>query len=181
VSRGDVRLATGVSFDVDTSGDADCRATASRAVMLAPGATLTSAAGVSFSSSASAADSSTYLLTAPQLHAISVNGVGVTHVAGDTTIAGGSFVGLLIVDGVLTITGPFTASGLIVSRGPIVALNGGLAVTGVMMSFAPPSVSQPAIDVGPANFFYSRCAVIGAIRRAVPLRPVRERSWAELF
>ena len=180
VARGSVRLAAGVTFAADSIGDVDCRGASSTAVTIAPGAMVVSADTTTVSSMASAADSSTYFLAASQLTQLTA-GAGVTRVTGDTTISGGSFDGVLIVDGALTIAGPFTASGLIISRGPIVALAGGLTVTGTMMSFARPPSSQPAIDVGPAAFRYSRCAVAAALRRAIPLRPVRERSWAELF
>ena len=178
VARGDVRLA-GTSFVIDTTGDADCRATSVQYVTLAPGASLASAAGVSTSFSARAADSSTYLLAATQTSQLT-NANAVTRVAGDTTISGGSFEGILIVRGALTIAGSFSASGLIISAGPIIATGAGVVVTGAMMSFLPPS-SQPAIDLGPAVLRYSRCLVARALRRAIPLRPVRERSWAELF
>jgi hypothetical protein len=120
------------------------------------------------------------LLAASQLAQL-VGDAGVTHVLGDTTIAGGSFTGVLIVEGVITITGPFAATGLVISRGPIVATAGGLRVTGAMMSFAGSSNAQLSMDIGPAAFRYSRCAVASVLRRAIPLRPVRERSWAELF
>jgi hypothetical protein len=181
VSRGDVRVAAGVSFDSDTTGDADCRSSPSRAVTLAPGASLTAPPSVSFNFDARAADTSTYLLSASQLAALAAAGASVTRVTGDTTINGGSFSGILIVNGALTISGPFIASGLIVSQGPIVAISGGLTLTGAMMSFALPPAPQAAIDLGPAVIHYSRCAITAALRRAVALRPVRARSWAELF
>jgi hypothetical protein len=180
VSRGNVRLAGGVAFDVDTSSAADCVATSGGGVTLAPGAAVTSPVSVPTSLSPRAADSSTYLLTSAQIAQLA-GGFGMIRVTGDTTIAGGSLEGILIVEGALTITGPFVVSGLVVARGPIVAVAGGLSVTGAMLSFATTTGSQLAIDAGPAVFRYSRCAVALALRRAVPLRPVRERSWAELF
>jgi hypothetical protein len=180
VSRGDVRLAAGVAFSIDSTGDADCRAPSSSAVTVAPGATVVSADSVTVASSALASDSATYFLLASQLSQLA-SGAGFTHVVGDTTITGGSFRGVLVVEGALTITGPFAASGLVISRGPIIATGGGLSVTGALLSFAGRSTTQLAADIGPAAFRYSQCAIILAIRHTVPLRPVTGRSWAELF
>jgi hypothetical protein len=176
VARGNVRLA-GTTFDIDTTGDADCRATLVPPITLAPGASVASTPNVSASYNARAADSVMYLLAATQTSEFTNV---VRRIVGDTTIAGGSFEGILIVRGALTIAGPFSASGLIVSTGPIIAPGTGIVVTGAMMSFALPG-AQPAIDLGPAALHYSRCAVARALRMAIPLRPVRERSWAELF
>ena len=103
------------------------------------------------------------------------------RVHGDTTIAGGTFDGLMIVDGALTITGPFAATGLIVARGPIVTTGGGFALTGAMLSFAKPPSGEYALDLGGASIRFSPCVVARAIRRSVTLRPVRERSWSEFF
>jgi len=179
VARGDVRLGGGVVVASDTAGDADCRPGPVASVVTAPGSAVTSADSLSIATDAAAQDSAAYLLTARQLQRL--GGASVVRVAGDTTIAGGAFEGILIVDGALTIGGPFSASGLVVSRGPIAATAGGLAVTGAIMSFAPRSPGRPAIDLGPATLRYSPCVIAKAVRRVVPLRPVRARSWAELF
>jgi hypothetical protein len=181
VARGDVRL-TAATFAVDTSGDADCRTVAPADVSVGPGASVTSVAGTSVLSTPLAADSSTYWLAPGQLtQLMRLATTGVTYVANDTTITGGVFQGILIVDGVLTITGPYTVTGLVIARRSIVATAGGLVVTGAMMSFAPLQTSVPAIDLGSSNIRYSRCAIAAALRHALPLRPVRERSWVELF
>lgn len=179
VARGDVHLGAGVAFGVDTAGDADCRVAPSADVSVAPGAAVTQVGAATVSSTATAADTTTFMLTSSQL--AQLVSASVTHVAGDTTITGGVFQGILIVDGVLTITGPYAVTGLVVARRSIVATSGGLVVTGAMMSFAPLQTFVPSIDLGPSNIRYSRCAIAAAMRRAVPLRPVRERSWAELF
>jgi hypothetical protein len=173
VARGGVRLAADVTFAADTADDADCPSTPTASVTTPPGATVTSPVGVEAVASVIASDSSTYLLSAV--------GPGVLRVAGDTTISGGVFDGILIVGGTLTITGPFVASGLVISRGPIVAVAGGLTVVGALMSFANPPGGQPAIDLRAATIRYSCGTIWTAFRRAVPLRPVRARSWSELF
>jgi hypothetical protein len=180
VSRGTVRLGGGVTFAVDSSADAECGVPSGANVTVAPGASVSSVDSVATAVSVRASDSSTYLVTSSQLAQLS-GAPGVTHVLGDTVIAGGSFEGILIIDGSLTITGPFRATGLVVSRGPIVAASGSLVVEGALMSFASPPNGQRAVDLASANLRYSRCTVASMLRRAVPLRPVRERSWAELF
>jgi hypothetical protein len=159
--------------------DAECGAPSAVDVTLAPGASMSSVDSVATTVSASAADSSTYLLTPSQLVQLA-GASGVTRVLGDTVIAGGSFEGILIVDGSLTITGTFRATGLVVSRGPIIAA-GGLVVKGALMSFASPPNGQQGVVLGRSNFSYSPCIVATMLRKTVPLRPVRERSWAELF
>jgi hypothetical protein len=176
-ARGNIRLSAGAMLGVDTTGDVDCRAPPPADVSLAPGAVVIGATGTSVSTP-TASDSTTYLLAPSQLAQIATH---VTYVAGDTTITGGAFQGILIVDGVLTIAGPYTVTGLVIARRSIVATSGGLVIVGAMMSFAPVQTSVPAIDVGSSNIRYSRCAITAAIRRSIPLRPVRERSWAELF
>lgn len=179
VSRGSVRL-VGVTFAVDSSTDAECNAAPSGDVMVAPGDSVSSGDSVTTTVSARAADPSTYLITPAQIARLS-GAPGVTRVLGDTVITGDSFDGILIVDGSLTITGPFRATGLVVSRGPIVAVSGGLVVKGALMSFALPPNGQQAVDLRSSNLRYSPCTVATMLRNAVPLRPVRERSWAELF
>jgi hypothetical protein len=180
VSRGSVRLAAGVTFTADSSVDAECGVQPAVAVTLAPGASVSSVDSVATSVSAKAADASTYLLAPSQLAQLT-GAPGVARVSGDTAIAGGSFEGILIVDGSLTITGTFRATGLVVSRGPIHAAAGGLVVRGALMSFALPPNGQQAVELGPSSLRYSPCVVAAMLRKTVPLRPVRERSWAELF
>jgi hypothetical protein len=180
VSRGPIRLEGGVTFAFDSSADAECGVPSGTNVTVAPGASVSSVDSVATAVSVRASDSSTYLLTSAQLTQLS-GAPGVTHVFGDTVIAGGSFEGILIVDGSLTITGPFRATGLFVSRGAIVATSGSLVLEGALMSFASPPKGQQAVDLAFANLRYSPCIVASMLRRAVPLRPVRERSWAELF
>jgi len=180
VSRGSVRLAAGVTFTVDSSADAECGVQSAVDVMLAPGASVSSVASVASTVSAKAADSSTYLLAASQLAQLA-GASGVAHVFRDTVIAGGSFEGILIVDGSLTITGTFRATGLVVSRGPIIAAAGGLVVKGALMSFASLPNGQQGVVLGRSTLCYSPCTVATILRKTVPLRPVRERSWAELF
>jgi hypothetical protein len=179
VAKGNVHLAS-VTFVPDTTGDAECRGSQSADVAVAPGASVGPTAGTSVLSTPVAGDSAAYLLAPGQLAQFAVGG-GVIHVMGDTTITGGVLQGILIVDGALTITGPFTVTGLVIARRSIVATSGGLVVTGALMSFAPVQTSVPAIDLGPSIIRFSRCVISAAFRRAVPLRPVHERSWAELF
>jgi hypothetical protein len=177
VAHGSI-AARDAAFDVDTARDADCASTTPPSVIVGSGATADLPSGVRADVSADAADPATYYLTARQITLLD-GGFGVVHVRGDTTIAGGSFDGVLVVEGALTITGAYQVTGLVVARGPIVATAANLTVVGSAMSLAaPPAV---AIQLGGATIRYAPCTVARAFRRAVLPRPVRLRSWAELF
>jgi hypothetical protein len=180
VSRGGVSIAADVSFPSDSSTDPDCAAPTAADIVVAPNASFSGPGVARVSHGASAADSATYFITAGQL-AMLAGATTVTHVLGDTVISGGSFTGILIVDGSLTVAGPFTASGLLVALGPIDAGAGGLTLNGTLMSFAEPTDGSPAVTLAGASIRYGGCAIARAFRVALPPRPVRGRSWAELF
>ena len=179
VSRGDVELATDVSITADTDTESDCEDPLGAVVAIAPGAQSTVPDTSLVSTRAEAGDSATYLLTGRQLSALERTG-RFDHVRGDTTITGGAFDGILIVDGSLTISGPFTATGLLVARGPIVA-DGGVTIIGSVRSFAESSIGKLAIKFSGASIRYSRCAVERALRRALDAHAVAQRSWSEIF
>jgi hypothetical protein len=179
VARGDVELASDVSIAADTDTEADCEDPRGAVIAVAPGATVSFGDTSRVVIDGEASDSATYLLTAPQLAVLHHTG-RFDHVLGDTTIAGGAFDGILIVEGSLRITGPFTATGLIVARGPIVA-TGPITITGSVRSFSQPPIGKLAIKFSGASIRYSRCAVDRALRRALDARPVSQRSWAEIF
>jgi hypothetical protein len=179
VARGNVELSSDVSITTDTISEPDCEDPGGAVVALAPGAKGTLPDTASIAVSAEANDSATYLLTAFQLAALQHSGRFV-HALGDTTIGGGAFDGVLVVEGSLTITGPFIATGLIVARGPIVA-TGGVSIVGSVRSFAEQSIGKLAIKFSGASIRYSRCAVERALRLALDARPVVQRSWAEIF
>lgn len=179
VARGDVVARSNVSLFADTSGEADC------ATPSAPGAMVGMSSSAALPDSALvlhsnvADDSATYLVgsalwsgTAPP---------GVTHVQGDTTLGGGVVDGLLLVDGTLIIAGAVTGTGLIVARGPIRVTTGSLTFTGALLSYAPTAAGAPAVDLANASIRYAPCAALQTLRHASPPRPVRQRSWAELF
>lgn len=180
VSRGDVEIGPAVEFLADTSVDPECSLTVGRPIVVAPTAVVSGGDSTAVMESAAALDSSTYYLTARQLELLREGG-RLVHVVGDTTIAGGSFDGILIVDGALTIAGPFAASGLIVARGPIDATAGAFSLVGALMSFAPRSFGVPAIKISGVTIRYSECVVDRALRRALFPRRVVQRSWVELF
>lgn len=177
-ARGNVRLARGIPFSTDGATDPDC-ARAPANVATGPSGAVTSEDSVSSLADPAAADSASFYLTAAQLAALDSAGA-LQHVRGDTTIASGSFDGIMVVDGTMEITGPWTVHGLVVSRGPIKAASGSIAVTGAMMSFAPPAAT-PAIDLSAGAIVWSPCGVQRALRRALGVRPARQRSWSELF
>jgi hypothetical protein len=179
-SRGDVSLGSGVTITTDTVGDADCAARSTApSVVTAPGAQVTAPPGVHAEARTAAGDSNSYLLTAAQ-RALLAAAPGVTHVAGDTTIAGGSFDGIMLVDGAVTITGPFVVNGLVVASGPIRAPSAsGLIVTGSLLSaHAPPGA---AFDLSAATIRFNPCVIAAFFRRATPPRRVRDRAWSELY
>jgi len=179
-SRGDVVLAGDVTISTDTVGDVDCVAHgAAGLVVLAPGATADVPAAVHAETRAVAADSNSYFLMAPQ-RSMLATAAGVTHVIGDTTISGGSFDGMLLVDGALTIAGPFVVTGLVVATGPIRTAAGGVlnARGSIVSAHAGPGA---AFDLKTATIRFDPCLVGAVLRRAAPPRRVRDRSWAELF
>ncbi len=177
-SHGDVSLASDVTIATDTAGDADCAAGSGAPNVVTPaGATVEAPPGVRVETSAIAADSNSYLLTARQ-RSILARSVGVVHVAGDTTIAGGSFDGVMVVDGALTIAGSLDVTGLVVS-GAVRMSGGRLRVTGALLaSFAGPG---RVLDLTNASFVFAPCVVASRLRAAAAPQRVRERSWAELF
>lgn len=180
VSRGSVNIGRNVALSLDASPEADCADPPVADILIAPGATTTGADSLRVAQMAVAADSAAYHLTVSQVGALD-SSLNVQHVRGDTTIAAGSFAGVMLVDGALTITGPFSATGLVIARGRIDARAGGLTVVGGLMSFANPGAGLNAIDLASASVRYSPCAVARAFRAAKPPHPARQRSWAELF
>lgn len=178
-SRGDVALASDVTVSTDTTGDADCAApSGAPSVVLAPGATLTAPPAVRGEARAIAADSNSYLTNAHQRSILETD-VGLTHVAGDTTIAGGSFDGILIVDGALTITGQLVVTGLVVASGPVRISGGQLTLTGALL--AAHAGADRAVDLTGATLKFAPCVVAFRLRKSTSPRRVRERAWSELF
>ncbi|HSQ29266.1 MAG TPA: hypothetical protein VLN49_05415 [Gemmatimonadaceae bacterium] len=175
IARGNVDV-NDVRFDSDTAGDGDCAARAAATILVAPGATWSSSDSVRGAIDARAADSATFFMTSRQLAALAIAD-GARIVAGDTTIAGGSYKGILLVDGALRITAPFVATGVVIARGPIVADS--VYIEGAMLSFAPAPSTAIALRAG--TIVYSPCVIARLLRLASPPRPVRERSWSEIF
>lgn len=180
VARGDVALAADVSIGADTTGDADCAARgAAPRITVAPGVSATTGPGVAVEVSSVAADSNSYFLTTWQRAILSNGAPGVRRVSGDTTITGGVFGGILLVDGAVTVTGAWIVDGLVVAAGPIRAPSAGLSVSGALMSaYAGPG---RAIDLTGATIRFAPCVVAAVLRRVSSPRPVRERAWAELY
>lgn len=177
VARGSLQLGDDVRFTVDTTRDPDCEAGGGPAAIVAPGAAIHAPAGIRVDTSGAARDSATYYLTQAQL-AVLAAASGVLHVAGDTTIAGGTFDGILIVDGLLTLRETFAASGLIIARGGVDATNAVVTLRGALLSFDAPNVST-ILTRGSVE--YSPCVVARVMRVALSPRVVRLRSWSEFF
>lgn len=180
VARGNVIARDSVSFAVDTTGDPDCAIPSTYDIVQSLGATSTVQTGTRVDTSASAGDSTTYYMTLQQRARLDTAGA-IVHVHGDTTIAGGTFAGILIVDGSLVVSGPLAVAGLIVVRGSITAIVGGLSLTGAMMAYGTLANGSTTIEIRNATIRYGPCVVANAMRHATRLMPVRQRSWAELF
>ncbi len=179
VARGDVRL-DAVAFAADTtSADAECVAVGPD-VAVSPGAVVRASDSIRVEQRPAAGDTATYFLLARQLAALDSSG-RVYHVHGDTVIAGGSLVGILVADGSVTISGPYAVTGLVIARGRVESPNGGLVITGALLAFGAPADGSVAVRLSGAVVRYSPCAVAHALRLALPPHPVRQRSWAELF
>ena len=178
VARGKVIVPDAVHATIDTSGDVDCAAPRDTPdVIVAPGGAWATGDSIRVAVDARAADSATYYLASRQLSWLD-RAIDVRRVAGDTTIAGGSYQGILLVGGAIRITKPFTIVGLMIARGPIEALDS-LNVTGAIESFA--SSQQTSISLSSGAMAYAPCIIARMLRRASPPRPVRERSWSEIF
>jgi hypothetical protein len=180
VARGTVVARDDVSFGADTSGDPDCALASAWDVIIPAGATAslgdsTRAGGLPF-----AGDSATYYMKSRQV-AMLDSLTTVVHVRGDTTIVGGTFGGILLVDGSITVSGPFTVTGLVIARGAITAIAGGFSLSGAMMAFGNPLRGTTAAEVAHATIRYAPCAVANALKHATRPRPVPQRNWAELF
>lgn len=179
VARGNVHLGHDVLFHADTSHDPDCSTGPAADVIVAPGAVVTGGDTSRALVRAVAADTATYYLTASQL-AVLDGARTIIHVRGDTTITAGQLDGILIADGSVTVSGAYTVTGLIIARGRIEVLGGGFSLTGAMLSFENPATGN-AIELSDATIRYSSCSVAKALRVALAPRPVRQRSWAEVF
>lgn len=180
VSRGNVRLGSGVIIHVDTTGDADCRDPFGAQLIVGDSAVVTSADTLRVRHAPAADDSSSYFLSAAQRKLLD-QAPGIARVAHDTTIVDGRFDGVMLIDGDLVITGPFNGSGLIVVRGVIDARAAGVSFDGALMSFAPRDDARVAVDIGAASLRFARCEIAHAVRSRVPLRVVRGRNWSEMF
>jgi hypothetical protein len=180
VARGNVIVRDAVSFVPDTNTDSECGTSGSPDIIVAPASTIVAGDGVRTSMRQSAADSVTYYMLPRQL-ALLDSSESVVHVRGDTTIAGGTFSGVIVADGSITVTGAFTAVGLLVARGSISALADGFSMTGAMLAFGANSGSRPTIEVAHTIIRFSPCAITTALRLALRPKPVTQRSWVELF
>jgi len=177
VSRGHVRLGGAVAFALDTAGDADCRLSqVVPQISIGTGASVSAIDSVFTRTDSSAGDSATFFLTAP-FDTLS----GITHVRGDTTITGGQLDGILIVNGRVIVTGSITVRGLLIARGGIDARSGRIDLYGALLSYEAAAPGQFAVDLGEAVVRHSPCVISRAWRRALPLRPVKARSWSEIF
>jgi hypothetical protein len=106
----------------------------------------------------------------------------IIYVNGNLTLNGnGRGQGILLVNGSLEIDGTFDFVGLIIVRDDVNKGTGTANVTGAILA------RNINLQDGGSNFTgnqfiqYSKCAVESALRGSAVLRPVRERSWAQIF
>jgi len=102
----------------------------------------------------------------------------VTYAPADLTLTGTMPAGVLLVGGRLTINGPFAFSGVIIARGGVEARGAGSTVIGIVLSA---SRDSGAVKLTGITLRFSRCEALRALDASVPIRPVRDRSWAELY
>lgn len=100
--------------------------------------------------------------------------------SGNLTILGGRGQGILLVEGRLEIRGDFEFTGLVLSLGGAMVKGRGAALTGAVIA---PSVEvgDPADPVDAPTVRYSSCAVSRALEGSAAVRPLAERSWAQLY
>ena len=177
--RGDVRLGAHTVFPLVDSSVETCAPAATADIVQSPGASLIGAVA-RVSQLAAARDSVTFFLRPAQLAALR-GAPTVVRVVGDTTIAGGTFDGILIVNGNITVTGPLVISGLVIAGGRIVANAFSMTLTGAMLAFGGGAGGSPALDLDFATIRYSPCTVEKFLHFASPLRPAGHRAWVELF
>ena len=103
--------------------------------------------------------------------------VGLSHEA--SALSGGEGQGILLVQGNLWLEGGARLTGLVVVRGALVMRGAGGRIAG--------SVLAGSADVGIAPgqgeslITLSTCAVRRSLEAVAPVRPLRERAWAELY
>jgi hypothetical protein len=152
LSRADLSLGATVRLSADSSGDADC-------------------AGLANPAAVQTTDATALFEPPGQLGP----GAAILHVTGDTTLAGGGrYDGILIVDGTLTIDGPFTLTGLLIARGGL-RTHTDVHVIGSLI------VHASTVEMTDTEVRHAPCLVAAQLRRIAPIRPVRERGWAELY
>jgi hypothetical protein len=152
--------------------------------VVAPGARLRrneSFAGDSIETSVAsfAADSATYALAGAGWQSL-IGRPGVTYAPGDVALSG-TLSGILLVGGRLRITGQLVATGVVIARGGIESAGGSVTISGALLSVADGTSDAPSVDLSDARVRYSPCTVVRAFNTANAPRPVRARSWAELF
>jgi hypothetical protein len=94
--------------------------------------------------------------------------------ADGTVLSSGEGQGLLLVDGDLTIAGGFEFRGLVLALGTVRFGSGGGSVLGAL--------SARRVELGGpgSSIAFSRCLVDRALRGAMRLWPISERSWLQL-
>lgn len=100
----------------------------------------------------------------------------IVHTTGSLSVNGNSRgQGLLLVDGDFNVNGNFTYVGLIVVKGSVKA-NGNFTLYGALMSAGTMETTN-----GNASFYYSACAVTGALAGLSTPTRTKQRAWAQMY
>jgi hypothetical protein len=104
------------------------------------------------------------------------------HASSDLTLVGGRGQGVLLVDGRLRLGGPLEFSGQIVARRGIETIADGVELRGMVLSASASNDDGAAVSLRNAMTLHaSVCDAQHGVASWLTPRPVRERSWAELF
>jgi hypothetical protein len=103
----------------------------------------------------------------------------IVYAPGDLTVDGGVGQGILLVGGNLTLTGGVEFYGPVIVQGAVLSTGTGGHILGGLMA------NNASLDVtsitGNSVVGFSRCAINRALNAASRVRPLAERSWAQLY
>jgi len=105
---------------------------------------------------------------------VSIRGTGESH------ISGGRGQGILLVAGDLQLTGGFEWAGIMIVLGGVRMTGQGAKITGALLA-----LNEAASDItyigGTPVVTYSSCSIANALANTASVRPLAERSWAQLY
>lgn len=99
---------------------------------------------------------------------------------GNLKVQNGRGQGVLLVEGDLEIRGNFEFTGLVITRGEVKANGTGNKVTGGVLA-RNADLGDLTSFIGNPVVNYSSCAISRALNASALVRPITERSWAQLY